>query len=58
MPQRKHRTERLTYNKIEILLRSLDDNSLSKLIAAANAEDRWRFDERCAAHPANATRTT
>lgn len=52
------RTKRMTYAQIDALLTSLDDDTLSKLIAAANAEDRKRFDERCAAHPANAQRST
>ena len=44
----------MTQKKIDALVQGLDDRTLSKLIAAANAEDRRRFDERCAAHLANA----
>lgn len=39
---------RMTYQQIDDLLLSLDDNTLDKLISCANAESRKRFDRRCA----------
>lgn len=47
--------KRMTGQQLDELVRELDRKSLDALIAAANAEDRRRFDERCAEHPANAS---
>jgi hypothetical protein len=47
------RTKRLTRAEIDALVASLTDDTLNSLVVSANAEDRKRFDERCAAHPAN-----
>lgn len=46
--------KRMTAVQLSRFLRALSDKELNDLICAANAEDRRRFDERCAAHPANA----
>ena len=46
-------TKRMTTKQVADLVSQLDDKTLAHLICEANAEDRRRFDERCAQHPAN-----